>query len=938
MKGFGHSSYCHPRSVVPSSWQDIVSKEKLEETKERRESLDRISNFIELLRETHNAEAPRRNLKKKTTTIKQLFSATSKFQKSLKRGIHLACVCYSDDKIMVTNEDFIPIIEIAETFPNNLKDDFNWLMKISFAWDSVKDLKDEIERNDLAKLQFRFKILTAIHQMQLAIGVTNLGKFYYRLLKDSEGTVVFSCVMNIKEPKSSLNLKWIPLTKLQRRMNGQSEDKTSMQEMLINSLAHQIQYEQVTRQKLSRGLYLGYLKIYSSLDTIQVVCQAKNPTVLPHCKIRDNPHVSAEEWASLRPKDNKKSNPTYFDLEKHGANLVESQKIFLDSLKLSLSRLFKYMNISPENALIHKLFDMEVVQLNPDVTFLLICSPITENTILGKDTDPDSVDMSLKRSDLTCLPLNVHELIQFNVYQHEMIKKYVRLSFFIELETDIANLRHREAFSNNEVVVAKEKLKQLHDAMNDLNNIWKNSRWISRVINFSRNKDSPSSAIDVKTILQFNNKMKSSDHMFKIPYFSSTSSPVRGSWTAPQSASMKTFMFGEHSKSELMLNGNENQQLLRNNSDINCFTNDDKIMIPRLPSSKSEDTLVVIRKKSTPTSQQRKRPTTIITNSSSDSSETAHSCGKSSNLVVHRVNNVPFSKVEHIENAHKEESATGKNKLRVSHHPKAKKDNKKSAFDSSHDEASLVTFLKPAMNSKNDSNRSFNDPLLIVEDEAIEMLSSPFRVAPVERQKSGSASHFSRSDLHSTILQSICKAAESDSQSTDHRAIDLFNETEVSNEASGVGFTQIKSYHQSEENLNEREYENLSAITENESSAASMLHVITVYAAYQTGLGIGTALKLKCHKRTTAREVIELVVKQLNMAVIMKGKDGPIYDENNLNDFCLVAVIGLRERCLRPDFRPLELQSPWKKGKLFVRKKSELLAAIEHSNRETISI
>lgn len=131
----------------------------------------------------------------------------------------------------------------------------------------------------------------------------------------------------------------------------------------------------------------------------------------------------------------------------------------------------------------------------------------------------------------------------------------------------------------------------------------------------------------------------------------------------------------------------------------------------------------------------------------------------------------------------------------------------------------------------------------------------------------------------------------------------------------------------------------MSAINENEgNSQTSMLHVITVYAAYQTGLGIGTALKLKCHKKTTAREVIELVVKQLNMAVIMKGKDGPIYDENNLNDFCLVAVIGLRERCLRPDFRPLELQSPWKKGKLFVRKKSELLAAIEHSNRETISI
>lgn len=256
MKGLGPFSYCHPRSVVPSIWHDVCAKEKSEEIKLKREALDRISSFIELLRETHNTEIPRRNLKKKTTTIKQLFTATSKFQKTLKRGVHLACVCYSEDKILVTNEDFVPIIPVAETYPANLKDDFNWFMKISFSWDSVKELKEEIESLDLAKLQFRSKMLSAIHQMQLAVSATNLGKFYHRLLKDSDGTVVFCTVMCLKEQKSSLNLKWIPLSKLQRRLNN-GHNEVSMQEMIINSLAHQIQYEQVTRQKLSRGLYLG---------------------------------------------------------------------------------------------------------------------------------------------------------------------------------------------------------------------------------------------------------------------------------------------------------------------------------------------------------------------------------------------------------------------------------------------------------------------------------------------------------------------------------------------------------------------------------------------------------------------------------------------------------------------------------------------------------
>lgn len=108
--------------------------------------------------------------------------------------------------------------------------------------------------------------------------------------------------------------------------------------------------------------------------------------------------------------------------------------------------------------------------------------------------------------------------------------------------------------------------------------------------------------------------------------------------------------------------------------------------------------------------------------------------------------------------------------------------------------------------------------------------------------------------------------------------------------------------------------------------------IIQVYAAYETGLASGTSVKLHITPRTTAREVIDLVVKQLNMAVVLKGRGGPIYGNERLKDFCLVAVIGIRERCLRDDFRPLQLQNPWKRGKLYVRLKHDVLAALEQSN------
>lgn len=130
--GFGSFKSCNPSSIVPSSWSDLIEKDNEKSITDQKETFERISNFLKLSRRENNQDesAPRRHSKKKTTTIKQLFTAASKFQKNLKRGIYLACVCYSDDKVLVTNEDFIPVIEIDDAYPNSLNTDFYWLMKV----------------------------------------------------------------------------------------------------------------------------------------------------------------------------------------------------------------------------------------------------------------------------------------------------------------------------------------------------------------------------------------------------------------------------------------------------------------------------------------------------------------------------------------------------------------------------------------------------------------------------------------------------------------------------------------------------------------------------------------------------------------------------------------------------------------------------------------
>lgn len=139
VKGFGSYVYSSPKSIIPSSWRDIESKEQRFHGKTK--ILDELLTAVRLCRPEDASEIPdsttHRRIPKKKTSIKQLFSAASKFQRCLRRGIYLASILFCDDKILVTNEDFLPVIEVDETYPSNLNNDYYWLMKVSLTDESA---------------------------------------------------------------------------------------------------------------------------------------------------------------------------------------------------------------------------------------------------------------------------------------------------------------------------------------------------------------------------------------------------------------------------------------------------------------------------------------------------------------------------------------------------------------------------------------------------------------------------------------------------------------------------------------------------------------------------------------------------------------------------------------------------------------------------------
>ncbi|XP_068990184.1 ankyrin repeat and fibronectin type-III domain-containing protein 1 isoform X5 [Neodiprion pinetum] len=853
LKGYSRFRPSTPAHVTPSSWRDIDGR--LPRFAGRLQQLDTL--FTDIRRPEYTQETPavqRRNHRKKTT-IKQLFTATSKFQKNLRRGVYLACLLYHEDKVLVTNEDFLPVIEIDETYPSCIYNDFHWLMKVACTWDDVKSLRQDMEKSHSSStIHFRIKLLQAAAQMQAALCIQDLGQLYHKPIRDVQGTMVLSTINYVKSPKlvSVLNSRWLPLSKVTKKLI--THEDSSVADILMASIQDQMTYHQVSSIKLSKGLYLGYLKMQSSVDLIQVVVPSKTPNVLPHCKIRDNPHVSAEEWDYLkqmtRIQPSEQSAIEDTEEKENAANETqgtEQQKLFVDLVSATARRLFGYMEINVEDSLNHRLYDAEVIDLTSDVSFLITVPPAETACSV-----PGTREILLKRGDLLSLPIQVFEMVHLITYQKDVINRYSRLSCILELDTALAQHNHREAFSSSELSVAKDKLIKLQDLQSQVNIVWKGARWLIDVISFARDRGSSQqniagqiSGISMRHLLNLDRNKNSNSlkrSLLQLPPRDPKlvkSSPGRGSWPGPNiTNSTSNLLTTEFSKSEQQL---PSGQYIRKGSNCSTMSAGSEMvktsaisstknnLIPvqnsRLPPSKSEDTLLLTHYKHSP----RNRSATITSASASTS---------------------PLLSIKPI--------IYGGSLLSVS-----------TAMTN-------TTSMLSVSNTNSDSLHSLS------------------------------------SDEFSTPISSV-------SLKPSHAKSKMSKPTaSVAAIASSV----------MESQLNEEKDEAIMM-------PAPLPGILQVYAAYETGLASGTSLKLHVTPRTTAREVVDLVVTQLNVAVVLKDQAGPIYTADELPNFCLVAVIGARERCLRDDFKPLQLQNPWKKGRLYVRQKQDVLAALEHSSKHT---
>ncbi|XP_061329776.1 ankyrin repeat and fibronectin type-III domain-containing protein 1-like isoform X3 [Pezoporus flaviventris] len=259
--------------------------------------------------------------------------------------------------------------------------------------------------------------------------------------------------------------------------------------LAISQMQDKLAYHQRSSHALSRGLYLGYLKLCSAVDQIRVLVPEQLPNILCHVKIRSNPNISREEWEWLQ-KMISVEEPIPAEPEAEA-----SQNSLFQELQVAVKELMTLVNIPLQEAKDFRLYSQEVLDFGGQVSFLLLLPPSDDVC-----TAPGQNNPYTPRSGFLTLPLQIFELVHFFTYDREFITQYCQVSALLELESLLSQQSLREAFSDAELSTAKQRHQQVHDYIQQMEEIWREMRWIMDALQHARYKQ-PSCGVSLSGFL-----------------------------------------------------------------------------------------------------------------------------------------------------------------------------------------------------------------------------------------------------------------------------------------------------------------------------------------------------------------------------------------------------------------------------------------------------
>nr|XP_015817574.2 uncharacterized protein ankfn1 isoform X1 [Nothobranchius furzeri] len=510
MKGWGPPTSSLPPSAVPSNWRESDGREP-----RRRGHIEAMERLLQQVRATHThyccgETSKLQNPSRKQSvsrSLKHLFNSSNKFVKTLKRGIYLAAVFYHRDSLLVTAEDQIPIVEVDDSYSSSLMQDFLWFTKLSCMWEDVRWLRQSmsVSMSSSSTLQARHKMLTAAGQLQNLLGTHNLGRVHYEPIKDRHGNVLLVTIRDLESQHSLFSGKWMQVTKLQsQRKSLSTPEEPYALDILIITMQDILAYQRRSTHRLAPGLYLGYLKLSSSVDQIKVLVSQRTPNMLCHTRIRDNANVSREEWdwiqtlAAAGEKERSDGEEVESRAESHAPLLYYE-------LQTSIKSLLKHINVPLHQARHFRLYSQEVLELGHGVSFLLVLPPADDVCSAPGQSNPYT-----PLSGFLHLPLQMFELVHFCTYKEKFISLYCRLSSVLDLDALITQQAMREAITDGEVTTAKQRHQLILDYIQQLDEMRRDLRWITDALQYARYKQ-PRGGVPITCLVDASQPTQESD-------------------------------------------------------------------------------------------------------------------------------------------------------------------------------------------------------------------------------------------------------------------------------------------------------------------------------------------------------------------------------------------------------------------------------------------
>nr|XP_046272057.1 ankyrin repeat and fibronectin type-III domain-containing protein 1-like [Scatophagus argus] len=492
VKGWGPPQYSTPASAAPSSWRECIGAKS---QFKNHESL--VRKLLEDAKEPHyrgfciESSKPQSPSKRLSVSrgIKQLFQSATKFVRLLQRGVYLATVFYHKENILVTAEDQIPLVEI-QCCSTSIIQDFLWFAKLSCAWQQVPWLQQALSSahsSPSSLLQNRHNILRAVSQLQSSLGTIDLGQVYYEPLKDRQGNVLLVTLKEFSNPPSPPDppLHWMPLARLEKNRNRTPllPEPTAM-DMLSEQLKEKLSFHRHSIQWAQPGLYVGILKLCSSVEQIRVLVPQRLPNLLCHTRVRHNAHVSREEWAWLQSHVYTTTNGSVQNLlSGEDENLMESSGVveFVRSLRAAVTHLLTKLNIPLYRAYQYGVYTRELLQFGDKLSMVLLLPP-------SEDFSSSYWPLVGTKEPGLTMPLQIFELVHFWTFERDFLCQYCQAWVRLELDTHLAQQALRESLDTKEVQEAQERLNHITELSHRLDVVWRGARWIMDCLQCVRSK------------------------------------------------------------------------------------------------------------------------------------------------------------------------------------------------------------------------------------------------------------------------------------------------------------------------------------------------------------------------------------------------------------------------------------------------------------------